>query len=87
MGIIITSTATELKVDFDGEHVEMKCEIIRLSNVIGIDQSTDNKSIDITFSSGEIQKFDYNKVDEIDGDSSITSQAILWTKIKDIIFP
>jgi hypothetical protein len=87
MGMIITSTATRIEIDFQGTNNDIKWEIIKLSSIRDIEQSTDDETINITYTNGEIQYFNFNDVDDIDGDTSITSQLIFWNKLESIIFP
>jgi hypothetical protein len=87
MGMIITSTATRIEIDFQGTNNDIKWEIIKLSSIRDIEQSTDDETINITYTNGEIQYFNFNDVDDIDGDTSITTQLIFWNKLESIIFP
>jgi hypothetical protein len=53
----------------------------------GVCAYTGDSSVEIVFTNGEIQKFPYTVVDEIDGDTNITTQEILYSKMVAIKFP
>ena len=86
MGMIITSDATTFCVNLNGLSADRKLAKIRISDIRSVVTDTDDASVEIIFSNGEIQVFPYTVVDEINGDTNITSQDILFNKIEAIIF-
>ena len=86
MGLKLTSHTDSLTVDLGGLSADRKKARIKFSDIRSITQSTDNATVEIIFSNGEIQGFPYMYVDEVDGDTAINSQDILFDKIEAILF-
>jgi hypothetical protein len=89
MGIVITSDAVKkcFEINLGGVSADRKKATICLNDIRSVVADTDDATVEIVFTNGEIQKFPYTLVDEIDGDTNITTQEILYTKMKDIKFP
>ena len=86
MGIKITSHANSLTVDLRGLSQDRKKARIKFSDIRSLVADTDDATVEMVFSSGEIYSFPFVVVDEIDGDTDISSQNILYDKMEDIIF-
>ena len=88
MGIVITTSTDGLSfsIDLGGLSSDRKKARIKVGDIRSVTQSTDNATVEIVFSNGEIQGFPYTIVDEIDGDTNITTQDILFDKMEAIIF-
>jgi len=86
MGIKITSHVDSMTVDLGGLSADRKKARIKNSDIRSLVADTDNATVELVFSSGEIYSFPFIVVDEIDGDTAITSQDILYNKMEAIIF-
>jgi hypothetical protein len=88
MGIVITSDAVNncFEIDLGGLSADRLKATVCLRDIRSVVADTDGATVEIVFTNGEIQKFPYNVVDEIDGDTNISSQEILYQKIKSIKF-
>ena len=86
MGIVITTYTDSLSIDLGGLSSERKFARIKYNYIRSITKSTDDKTVSIIFTNGEIYGFSYELVDEVDGDTNITSQDILYNKIEPKLF-
>lgn len=88
MGIVITSDLPKgyFEIDLGGVSADRKKAAICIKDIRSIVADTDNVSVEVVFTNGEIQVFPYTVVDEIDGDTDISTQEILYTKMKTIKF-
>jgi hypothetical protein len=86
MGIVVTSHVGSFTIDLGGLSADRKKARIKTEDIRSVVADADNACVEIIFTSGEIQVFSYAVVDEIDGDTSITSQDILYDKMEAIIF-
>ena len=86
MGLVITSHTNSITIDLGGLSTDRKKARIKKSEIRSIVSDTDNMTVEIVFTNGEIQSFPFVVVDEIDGDTSITTQDILYDKMEAIIF-
>ena len=86
MGLVITTHTDSLSIDLGGLSSERKFARIKYNYIRSITKSTDDKTVSIIFTNGEIYGFSYELVDEVDGDTNITSQDILYNKIESKLF-
>jgi hypothetical protein len=88
MGIVITSDLANncFEIDLGGLSADRKKATICTNDIRSVVADTDDATVEIVFTNGEIQKFPYTLVDEIDGDTAINSQDILYQKMKTIKF-
>jgi hypothetical protein len=88
MGIVITSDLAKncFEIDLGGLSSDRKKATICINDIRSVVADTDNATVEIVFTNGEIQSFPYIVVDEIDGDTDISSQEILYDKMKTIKF-
>jgi hypothetical protein len=88
MGIVVTSNLAKncFEIDLGGVSADRKKATICISDIRSVVADTDNATVEIIFTNGEIQKFPYTIVDEIDGDTNISSQEILYQAMKTIKF-
>jgi hypothetical protein len=86
MGIVITSHTDSFTIDLGGLSAERKKARIHFTDIRSLVADTDNATVEIVFSSGEIYSFPFVVVDEIDGDTNISTQDILYDKMEAIIF-
>lgn len=86
MGLVITTYTDSLSIDLGGLSSERKFARIKYNYIRSITKSTDDKTVSIIFTNGEIYGFSYELVDEVDGDTNITSQDILYNKIEPKLF-
>lgn len=88
MGIIITSDLPKncFEIDLGGLSADRKKATICINDIRSVVADVDNATVEIVFTNGEIQKFPFTVVDEIDGDTNISSQEILYTKMVNIKF-
>jgi hypothetical protein len=86
MGAIITSHVGSFTIDLNGISADRIKARIKTEDIRSVVADTDGATVEIIFSSGEIQAFPYQAIESIDGDTSITSQAILYDKMEVIIF-
>ncbi len=83
----ITFHADSFTVELNGLSADRKKARIKLSSIRSLVADADDICVEIVFNNGEIQMFPYTAVDEIDGDTNITSQDILYDKMEAKIFP
>jgi hypothetical protein len=86
MGAIITSHVGSFTIDLNGVSADRKKARIKTVDVRSVVADTDNISVEIVFTSGEIQRFPYQAIESIDGDTNISTQDILYDKMETIIF-
>ena len=86
MGIKVTSHIDSITVDLGGLSADRKKARIKFSDIRSLVADTDNATVELVFSSGEIYSFPFLVVDSIDGDTDISSQDILYDKMETIIF-
>lgn len=55
---------------------------IDFKDIRSLAKRNDDKTIEIIFTNGEIKGMSYENIDEIDGDTDITSQSILYNKLE-----
>ena len=87
MGIVITSHSDSFTIDLNGVSTDRKKARIKLTDVRSLVADTDNTTVEVVFSSGEIYSFPFQAIAEIDGDTAISSQEVLYNKMEAIIFP
>ena len=85
--IVITSNTNSLLVELNGASPDRKKALIRISDIRSVAVDTDNATVELIFSSGEIYAFPFVAITSIDGDTNITTQEILFNKMTAIIFP
>lgn len=86
MGIVVTKHIDSITVDLGGLSSDRKKARIRLNDIRSITQSTDDETVEVIFSSGEINGFRYMVVESVDGDTDITTQEKLYNAMSLIIF-
>lgn len=87
VGIKIVTGVNSLSIDLGDVSTERKYARIKYSDIRSLTKSIDNTTVSVIFSSGEIYGFPYTIVDEVDGDTVITSQDILFDKLESKLFP
>ena len=85
-GAVITFHADSFTIELNDLSNERKKARIKLLDIRSLVAGKDDATVEIVFSNGEIQAFPYQAVDDIDGDTNITSQAILYDKLEAKIF-
>jgi hypothetical protein len=85
MGLKITTHTDSMTVDLGGLSNDRKKARIKYSDIRSLVQSTDDVTVEIVFSSGEIYGFPFSVVDEVDGVAP-TSQDDLYIKIETKLF-
>jgi hypothetical protein len=86
MGAIITSHTGSFTIDLNGVSVDRSKARIKNEDIRSVVADTDGVTVEIIFTSGEIQAFPYQAIESIDGDTDISTQAILYDKMEAIIF-
>ncbi len=86
MGLTITFYADSFLVDMGGLSADRKKARIKFSEIRSLVADTDDATVEIIFTNGEIKGFPYTEVDEIDGDTDISSQDILFDKMETKLF-
>jgi hypothetical protein len=87
MGIVVTShTGGSFTIDLNGLSADRTKARIKTEDIRSVVADTDGATVEIVFTNGEIQAFPYQAVDEIDGDTNISTQAILYDAMEFIIF-
>lgn len=86
MGIVITNHTDSFTVDLGGLSADRKKARIKKSNIRSLVADTDDATVELIFTSGEIYSFPYTSVDEVNGNTDITSQDKLYNAMEPIIF-
>jgi hypothetical protein len=86
MGAIITSQVGSFTIDLNGISADRNKARIKTEDIRSVVSDSDNVSVEVVFTSGEIQRFPFQAIESIDGDTDISSQAILYDKIESIVF-
>ena len=86
MGMTITTHTDSFTIDMGGLSKDRKKARVKYNDIRSIVTDTDNETVEVVFSSGEIYYFNFNVIDSIDGDTNISSQDILYDKIEAILF-
>ena len=84
MGIVIVSYTTAFDVDLGGLSADRKEARIRKNDVRSVVMDTDDITVELVFSSGEIYKFPYSSVDSVDG-TAPTDQAHLYSLMNTVL--
>lgn len=84
--IEITFTANAFRLDLNTLAKDRKVAKIHFSEIRALCMTNNEEDIEIVFSNGEIKLINYNDVDKIDADTSITSQQILFDKFDAKLF-
>ena len=79
MGIVITSNLAKnnFEILLNGISADRKKATICLNDVRSVVADTDDATVEIVFTNGEIHKFPYTLVDEIDGDTNIVGLFVV----------
>lgn len=67
MGLTITTHTDSMTVDLGGLSTDRKKARIKFSDIRSLVADTDNATVEIVFSSGEIYSFPFQAVDSVDG--------------------
>ena len=85
MGLTITTHANSLTVDLGGLSADRKKARIKFSDIRSLVADTDDATVEIVFSSGEIYSFPFQAVDAVDGVQP-TSQEHLFSLMEAKLF-
>ncbi len=80
--IVITSTATHVELVFNTKAENWSKINIKRADISEVRQQTNCDSIIVFVFGGRDFSIKHQSVDEVDGDADISSQAILYTKLK-----
>ena len=86
MGMVINFHVDSFTVDLNGLSADRKRARIKFVDIRSLTELTDNVTVEIVFTNGEIQGFPYSAVTSIDGDTNISSQDILYNKMEAKLF-
>lgn len=86
MGATITFHTNSFTIDLGGINPDRSMARIKLDAIRSITKCTDGDSVEVVFRDGEIQGFPHQVIDDIDGDTNISSQDILYSKLEAKIF-
>jgi len=86
MGIVVTKHIDSITVDLGGVSSDRKKARIKLDSIRSITESTDDITIEMIFTNGEIQGFPYTIVDSVDGNTDITTQDKLYNAMELVLF-
>jgi len=67
MGLTITTHTDSLTVDLGGLSADRKYARIKYSDIRSLVADTDNATVELVFSSGEIYSFPFQAIDSVDG--------------------
>ena len=85
MGLVITTYTDSMRVDLNGLSADRKYARIKYSDIRSLVADTDDATVEIVFSSGEIYSFPYTAIDSVDGVTP-TDQDHLFTLIETKLF-
>ena len=86
MGIVITSHTNSFTIDLGGLSADRKKARISYADIRSLAADTDDATVEVIFSSGEIYKFPFQAITSIDGDTDFDTQDKLYNKLEAIIF-
>lgn len=85
MGLTITTHTDSFTVDLGGLSADRKYARIKYSDIRSLVADTDDSTVELVFSNGEIYSFPYQAVDSIDG-TKPTSQDNLFQLMEAKLF-
>ena len=85
MGLVITTHTDSMSIDLGGLSADRKFARIKYSDIRSLVKSTDDVSVEIVFSNGEIKSFPYTAIDTVDGVAP-TSQDNLFSTMEAKLF-
>ena len=86
MGLVITDLTNRFEVELNGLSADRKRARIRKASIRSVVEASDNSTVEIVFDNGEIQRFPYQVVDSVAGDTDMTSQDKLYLAVDTLIF-
>lgn len=85
MGLIITTHTDSLTVNLNGLSKDRKKARIKFSDIRSLVADTDDSTVELVFSSGEIYSFPFEAVESVDGVQP-TSQENLFDLMESKLF-